>query len=87
MRNVDPLQEFEQLAARLKMDSPPPVRVVAQVMRRVRAAQGASERTLAFLAAGSCVAAIVVVMVGLSLLSELTDPLEALFEIVPPIGL
>lgn len=87
MKNVDPLQEFEQLTARLKGDMPPSVHVVSQVMRRVRAAEAASERTLALLAAGSCVAAIVTVVVGFSLLSNLTDPLESLFQIVPPIGL
>ena len=87
MRNVDPLQEFEQLTARLKEDAPPSVRVAPQVMRRVRAVEAASERTLALLAAGACVTAIVVVVVGISLLSQLPDPMEAIFQIVPPIGL
>ena len=87
MKNVDPLREFEQLTACMKTDPPPRVHVVAQVMHRVRAAEAASERTLTLLAAGSCVAAIVAVVVGFSLLSNLTNPLESLLQIVPPIGL
>jgi hypothetical protein len=93
MTNIDPLEEFERLSARLKADQPPAVHVAHQVIHRIRAAEPAaaaavaSERTLAFMALGSCAAAATVVMVGLSWLSELADPLGALFEIVPPIGL
>jgi hypothetical protein len=86
MRDRDPLQEFEQLSARLKEDLPPSVHVAPQVIRRVRRAEAASERTLALLAAGSCVAAIAVAVAGFSQLSELADPLEAFLQIVPPIG-
>lgn len=84
---MEPLLEFERLTARLKEDAPPSVHVMPQVMRRVRAARVASERTLALLAAGSCVLAATVAVVGLSLLSEVTDALEGVFQIVPPIGL
>ena len=87
MKNVDALQRFEKLAGRLKEDVPPRVHVVPQVMRRIHAVRAASERTLEFLAAGSCVAAIMAVLLGYSMLSQLTDPLEAIFQIVPPIGL
>jgi hypothetical protein len=81
------LQDFERLAANLKDDGPPSIRVAPQVMRRVRAAEVSSQRTLALLAGVSCAVAMVVTAVGVSLLMQVTDPLEALFEIVPPIGL
>ena len=87
MSNTDPLLEFERLASRLANDVAPAVHVVPQVMRRVRAAEVTSERTLALLAAGSFAAAVVVAVIGFSLLSELADPLGAVFQIVPPIGL
>lgn len=86
MNSNDPLQVFEALAARSK-DDPPLVHVVPHVMRRIRATRTASEQTLAFLAAGSFITAVVAVVVGLSLLTQLSDPLEAIFQIVPPIGL
>ena len=87
MKTVDPLQTFEQLTIRLKDDAPPRVHIAPRVLRRIRAIEASSSRVLEFLAAGSCAAAVVVAAVGLSLLPELTDPLEALFQIVPPIGL
>ena len=99
MTNVDPLQDFERLAARVKDMPPPSIHVVPQVtqmiswkssaMRRVHAAEVSSQRTLAFLAGVSCAAAMVVTAVGayFLMLMQVTDPLEALFEIVPPIGL
>jgi hypothetical protein len=87
MKNLDPLVRFEEMTARLQEDPPPRVHVVPQVLRRIRAVRETSERTLEFLAAGSCVAAILAVLVGFSMLSQLSDPLEAIFQIVPPIGL
>lgn len=87
MNKQDPLERFERLIPLLQEDAPPRVHVASQVMRRIRGVRATSERTLEYLAAGSCVAAFLTVLAGLSLLSEMGDPLEALFQIVPPIGL
>jgi hypothetical protein len=81
------MQDLERLAAALAGDVPPAVHVAPRVLRRLREVQAATDRTLALFAAGSCVAAIAVVVVGLSLLSRMSDPLEMVFQIVPPIGL
>ena len=86
MNGLDPLKEFERVAARLWWDEPPSVHVVAQVMRRVRAAEATADRTLALFAAGSCVAATAAVVLGFWLLSQVDNPLGAIFQIVPPIG-
>jgi len=86
MNGIDPLKEFERMAARLWWDEPPSVHVVAQVMRRVRTAEATAERTLALFAAGSCVAATAAVVLGFWLLSQVDNPLGAIFQIVPPIG-
>jgi hypothetical protein len=86
MKRVDPLEEFERIALRVWEDEPPAVHVVAQVMRRVRAAQTSAERTFALFAAGSCVAATAMVALGFWLLSQVDNPLGAIFQIVPPIG-
>jgi len=86
MNGLDPLKEFERVAARLWWGEPPSVHVVAQVMRRVRAAEATADRTLALFAAGSCVAATAVVVLGVWLLSQVDNPLGAIFQIVPPIG-
>jgi hypothetical protein len=87
MKNMDPLERFERLAPRLAEDAPPPVHVVHQVMRRIRLTRTKTERTLEFLTAGSCAAALIVVLFGFSILTQLGDPLDAIFDIVPPIGL
>jgi len=87
MEPRDCLRRFEELAVRIQGDAPPRVHVASRVMRRIRTTRPAADRTLAFLAAGSCVAALVVAVTGLWLLSELSDPLEALLEVMPPIGL
>ncbi|MFA6242843.1 MAG: hypothetical protein WC655_18030 [Candidatus Hydrogenedentales bacterium] len=87
MNGRDPLLEFERLVLRMRDDTPPAVNVAARVMLRVRAAEVASERTLRFVAVGSCVVTPVVALLGLQVLSNLSSSLEALFEIVPPIGL
>lgn len=87
MTTQDPLHQFESLSAYLTADHPPAVHVTAQVVRRIRQAQAVSERTFTLLAAGSCAAAILVAMIGLAILSGTTDPLEAVFQIVPPITL
>lgn len=81
------IQEFEALTVCLSADQAPVVDVTAQVMRRIRRAQTLSERTLTLLAAGACAAAILVAMMGVALLSGTTDPLETVFEIIPPITL
>jgi len=86
MNGIDPLKEFERLAVRLWWDEPPSVHVVAQVMRRVRAAEAIAKRTFALFAAGSCVAATAVMALGFWLLSQVDNPLGAIFQIVPPIG-
>ena len=86
MNGIDPLKEFERVAARLWWGEPPSVHVVAQVMRRVRAAEATADRTLALFAAGSCVAATAAVVLGFWLLSQVDNPLGAIFQIVPPIG-
>jgi hypothetical protein len=86
MNGLDPLKEFERMAARLWWDEPPVVHVAAEVMRRVRAVEATAERTLALFAAGSCVAATAVVVLGFWLLSQVDNPLGAIFQIVPPIG-
>lgn len=85
MDKHDPLMRLEGLASRLAEDHPPPVHVVPHVMRRIRTAETASERTLELFAAASCLFAVAVVVVGLSLLSQQPDPLGAVFQIVPPI--
>ena len=87
MNKPDPLERFERLLPLLREDAPPRVHVAPEVMRRIRSVRATSERTLEFLAAGSCVAALLTALAGFSLLSEMSDPLEALFQIVPPIGL
>ena len=87
MMAQDPLQRFENLTAYLTADQPPSVHVAVQVGRRIRQAQSVSERTFALLAAGSFAAALLVAMIGLAVLSGTTDPLEAVFQIVPPISL
>jgi len=87
MGTTDPLERFEQLAACAVGEMPPDVRVAAKVARRVRAAEATSDRVLEFLAAGACVVAVAVVMVGVLQLSDLGGALEGLLEIVPPIGL
>lgn len=87
MSTRDPLQEFEQLTACLAQDRPPRVRVAAQVARRIRSTQSSADRTFALLAAGSCAAALAVALIGFVELTQLTDPLSAVFDIMPPIGL
>ncbi|MBX7258213.1 MAG: hypothetical protein K1Y02_17760 [Candidatus Hydrogenedentes bacterium] len=82
----DPLADFERLAHCVREDRPPEIHVAPRVMMRVRAAEIASERTLRFVAVGSCVVTPLVAVLGLQLLSNLGSSLEALFEIVPPIG-
>jgi len=85
MKRHDPLERIEALAPVLRCDHPPVVRVAPQVMRRVRAVETAADRTLALFAAGSCLVAVAVLAVGLSFLGQASDPLGALFQIVPPI--
>lgn len=82
----DPLAEFERLVFCMREDRPPAIHVVPRVMMRVRAAEIASERTLRFVAVGSCVVTPLVAALGFQFLSNLGNSLEALFEIVPPIG-
>lgn len=83
----DPLVDFERLALSAREDRPPVVRVAPRVLRRIREVQTATDRTLALFAAGSCLTAVAVLIVGLSLLSQAGDPLEMVFQVVPPIGL
>ena len=52
----------------------------------LRAVEATAERTLALFAAGSCVAATTVLVLGFWLLSQVDNPLGAIFQIVPPIG-
>lgn len=87
MNHRDPLIEFERLVLCMHEDSPPGIHVVPRVMLRVRAAEAASERTLRMVAVGSCVVTPLVAALGFQFLSNLGSSLEALFEIVPPIGL
>lgn len=87
MGTTDPLERFEQLAVCAGGEMPPDVHVAAKVARRVQAAEATSDRVLVFLAAGACVAAVAVMMVGALQLSDLGNALEGLLEIVPPIGL
>ena len=87
MGSVDPLHEFERLASRPNEGAPPALHIAPKVMRRIRTAETAAERTLEFLAAACCVAAVAVTVVGLSHLSGLENPLERLFQLVPPIEL
>ncbi len=86
MNVKDPLERFERLAAMMR-DTPPPVSVAPRVLGRIRAIRTAPDRTLAFLAAASCVAALLTVTLGVSWLSQSPDPLKAILEIVPQIGL
>jgi len=87
MNDRDTLREFERLVLSMREDKPPAVNVTAKVMLRVRAAEIASDRTLRFVAVGSCVVTPLVAALGILMLSDLGSSLEALFEIVPPIGL
>lgn len=86
MKRRDVLQDFERLA--IGLDDPvPPVHVAPQVLHRIRRAQCAAERTWTFLAAGSCFAALMIALIGFSLLLPANDSMEAILDIVPPIGL
>ena len=87
MKEKDLLAEFERLSVYLMDDKPPTVRVAARVMSVVRAAESGANRTLEAVAVMSFVLAIVVALLGFSQLSEASGPLDAFFQIVPPIGL
>lgn len=87
MNGTNPLDDFEALARNLKLETPPQVRVAAQVMRRVHMLRVKPERTLEWMAMGSCAATFVAVLVGYSLLSGSSTSLAAILQIMPPIGL
>lgn len=88
MKRESLFDDAERLAALLKEDKPPAVHVAPRVIFRLRKAENVAERTLALLAAGSCAAAaLAVAAFEFTHLLYVSDPFEALFQIVPPIGL
>ncbi len=90
MKRIDPLERFERLCCLLVDDKPPAVRVAARVLTLIRVGERASyrtsDRTLEAMAAMSFVLAMVVALLGFVQLPEATSSLDAIFQIVPPIG-
>ncbi len=87
MNKPDPLDAFEQLARRSGPPSPPITYVAAGVMLRIRTAEEQSKQALTLIALGSFVAAAAVCVFGFAYWPEAADPLETLFQLMPPIGL
>ncbi len=90
MKKIDRLLKFEQLCSCLIDDRPPSVHIASRVMTLIRVGEQAtfrtSERTLEAMAATSFVLAMAVALLGFTQLSQAGGPLDALFQIVPPIG-
>ncbi|MDH3716753.1 MAG: hypothetical protein OES79_01405 [Planctomycetota bacterium] len=76
------LERFQQLAARARAESPPPLDVTGSVMQRLAFEERAvltTQRTLALCSAVSAVAATIVLAVTAWTWSAWTDPLGQMF--------
>lgn len=87
MYNGDPLTRFAAHVTRCAPSMPPRLSVAPQVLFRIRGLRTGRDRTLTLMAAASCCAAIVVVLAGMRFMPVDAGAIEAIFEIVPPIGL
>lgn len=87
MSEEELLERFERLARASRAIPPQDIHAAPGVMRRIRIAETQSREALAFIALGSFVTAVAVCVFGLAHFSEVADPLEALLQLVPPIGL
>ncbi len=79
---TDPLEQFAQLAARARQESPPPVDVTAQVvadLRRVRPLEPV-DRTMLIFSALAVAASLAVAAWGLDAWSMLSDPMANLMQ-------
>jgi len=87
MSNIDPLQNFERLAAQLRDVPMPPTDVTRHVLRRIHTIQTSSDKIFTYFALGSGLIAATVLLVGVFALGNVSNSLTEFFEIVPPIGL
>jgi hypothetical protein len=77
------MDELDKLANTARREQAPQVSVAPAVMARIREEDALLNRPLAFMAAGSLVAAGVTVSMSLTIIQMLSDPLAALFDVAP----
>ncbi|MCP4643921.1 MAG: hypothetical protein GY851_25990 [bacterium] len=82
----DPLKDVERLAALARRETAPGVDVSARVLGRLTEDTEPDDRPLTWLAGAAAVVAAAACIVGYTAIQGIVDPLNALFQLAPPIG-
>jgi ABC-type nitrate/sulfonate/bicarbonate transport system permease component len=82
----DPLLRLEQLARTARADTPPRVSVGGAVLLRLEAAGSAVDVPLACCAGAAFATALAAAMLLSPIIDGLLDPMNALFDVMPVLG-